>query len=252
MDLGIAGWTVAALAVLMTGISKAGLGGALGGLAVPLMSIWLTPRDAVAIVLPLLIATDLVGIRAWKGQAEWSDLRLLIPSAILGIVVGTLAFGLMSDALVKTLVGLIAVAFALDRVLRHKASKSPMDRTPPNRWLGVLCGATSGFTSTLAHAGGPPLMLYLLNRGLPQRTFVATSVYFFTLINLAKLPFYLGMGIFTRETLMVSAILLPLVPIGVWCGLRVLAKIPERLFFMLATAALGLSGLKLLWDGLFG
>ena len=99
LDLGIAGWTVAVLAVLMTGISKAGLGGALGGLAVPLMSIWLTPRDAVAIVLPLLIATDLVGIRAWKGQAEWSDLRLLIPSAILGIVVGTLAFGLMSDAL---------------------------------------------------------------------------------------------------------------------------------------------------------
>ncbi len=191
--MGIAGWMVAALAVLMTGISKVGLGGALGGLAVPMMSIWLPPRDAVAIVLPLLIATDLVGIRAWKGQAEWSDLQLLVPAAILGIVAGT-----------------------------------------------------------LAHAGGPPVILYLLSRELPRRTFVATSVYFFTLINLAKLPFYLGLGIFTRETLMISAIFLPLVPIGVWCGLRVLARSRDRPFFLLATVALGLSGLKLLWDGLFG
>ena len=68
MDIGISGWIVAALCVLITGISKAGLGGALGGLAVPVMSIWLAPRDAVAVVLPILIATDLVGIRAWKGR----------------------------------------------------------------------------------------------------------------------------------------------------------------------------------------
>ena len=250
--MGIAGWMVAALAVLMTGISKAGLGGALGGLAVPLMSIWLPPRDAVAIVLPLLIATDLVGIRAWKGQAEWSDLKVLVPAAMLGIVAGALAFGLMSDAFIKILVGLIAVLFAVDRMIRHKASRPRTDRAIPSRWLGALCGAASGFTSTLAHAGGPPVMLYLLSRELPRHTFVATSVYFFTLINLAKLPFYLGLGIFTQETLMISAILLPLVPIGVWCGLRVLARIPERPFFVLATAALGLSGLKLLWDGLAG
>ena len=249
--MGIAGWLVAALAVLMTGISKAGLGGALGGLAVPLMSIWLAPRDAVAIVLPLLIATDLVGIRAWKGQAAWPDLRLLVPAAMLGIVAGALAFGLMSDALVKTLVGLIAVVFALDRMMRRKV-RPPADRAVPSRWLGALCGAASGFTSTLAHAGGPPVMLYLLSRELSRHTFVATSVYFFTLINLAKLPFYLGLGIFTRETLLISAILLPLVPVGVWCGLRLLARIPERPFFVLATAALGLSGLKLLWDGLTG
>lgn len=249
--MGIAGWMVAALAVLMTGISKVGLGGALGGLAVPMMSIWLPPRDAVAIVLPLLIATDLVGIRAWKGQAEWSDLQLLVPAAILGIVAGTLAFGLMSDALVKTLVGLIAVLFAVDRMIRRTV-RLQADGATHGKWLGILCGATSGFTSTLAHAGGPPVILYLLSRELPRRTFVATSVYFFTLINLAKLPFYLGLGIFTRETLMISAIFLPLVPIGVWCGLRVLARIRERPFFLLATVALGLSGLKLLWDGLFG
>lgn len=250
MEIGMTGWLVAALCVLVTGISKAGLGGALGGLAVPVMAIWLAPRDAVAVVLPILIATDLFGIRAWRGKASWHDLKLMLPGALAGIAVGTLAFGLLSDALVKASVGAIAVAFAVDRVLRQKAARS----APPayGSWFGALCGAVSGITSTLAHAGGPPVMAYLLSRRLPRETFVATSVYFFTVLNLAKLPFYLGLGIFKRETLLMSAMLIPLVPLGVWAGLRVLAWIPERLFFALATTALGLSGGKLLWDGLAG
>lgn len=249
MDIGVSGWIVAALCVLVTGISKAGLGGALGGIAVPIMSIWLAPRDAVAVVLPILIATDLVGIRAWKGKAAWGDLKLLLPGALFGIAIGTLAFGLMSDALVKITVGLIAVLFVVDRLLR-KNTRQPLKGGRGLAWLGALCGAASGFTSTLAHAGGPPIVAYLLKREMPRETFVATSVYFFTVINLAKLPFYLGLGVFHRETLIMSALLSPLVPIGVWAGLRMLAKIPERIFFALATMALGLSGLKLLWDGL--
>lgn len=249
MDIGIAGWLVAALCVLVTGISKAGLGGALGGLAVPVMSIWLAPRDAVAVVLPILIATDWVGIRAWRGKARWDDLQVLLPGALLGVVVGTLAFGLLPEAGVKATVGAIAVAFAVDRILRRKTA-APAESTTSGRGFGWLAGAASGFTSTLAHAGGPPVMAYLLHRRLPRETFVATSVYFFTALNLAKLPFYLGLGIFSRDTLWMSALLLPLVPLGVWAGLRVLQWIPERVFFALATTALGLSGGKLLWDGL--
>ena len=95
-------------------------------------------------------------------------------------------------------------------------------------------------------------MAYLLSRGLPKERFVATSVFFFTAINLAKLPFYLGIGLFSRDTLLMSAMLLPLVPVGVWLGLHLLRRIPERPFFLFATWALALSGAKLLWDGLAG
>ncbi len=100
MDL--VGWVVTAFAVLLTGISKSGLGGALGGLAVPFMSMWISPREAVAVMLPILIAMDFVGIRAWRGKADWIELRLLIPAALVGIAFGTLAFGVMSDRLVTT------------------------------------------------------------------------------------------------------------------------------------------------------
>ncbi len=247
MSFDTIGWIVAALAVLITGISKAGLGGALGGLAVPFMAIWLSPRDAAAVMLPILVLIDLVGIRAFWGRWAGTELRALVPAALVGIVVGSLAFGLLSDRAVKGTVGVIAVAFALDRYLRqHRPSSVP---TAP-RWGAWIWGATSGFTSTLAHAGGPPLLVYLLNRGLPRDTFVATTVVFFTVINASKLPFYLGLGLFTRDTLIISATFAPLVPLGVWIGLRLLNRIPERPFYAFATAMLGLSGLKLIWDAL--
>ena len=244
------GWIVTALAVLMTGISKSGLGGALGGLAVPFMSMWISPRDAVAVMLPILIAMDMVGIRAWRGKAAWDELRVLIPAALVGIALGALAFGVMSDRMVVGALGLISVLFAADRLLRRgKGVESAPRATVPRLWAG-LCGAGAGFTSTLSHAGGPPLLIYLLGRGLPRERFVATTVFFFAAINLAKLPFYLKLDLFSRDTLVMSLLLLPLVPLGVWLGMRLLARIPERPFFLFSTAALGLSGGKLLWDAI--
>ena len=100
MEMDLAGWLVTGFAILITGISKSGLGGALGGLAVPFMSMWMSPRDAVAVMLPVLITMDMVGIRAWRGKADWQDLRTLIPGALVGIALGTLAFGVMSDRVV--------------------------------------------------------------------------------------------------------------------------------------------------------
>ena len=243
-----AGWLVAAFAVLITGISKSGLGGALGGLAVPFLSLWISPRNAAAVMLPILIAMDMVGIRAWSGKADWRDLKVLIPGAIVGIVLGTLAFGVMSDQLVKGLIGLIAVGFTLDRLLRHRGQATTEQRPP--RIFGWLSGVGAGFTSTLAHAGGPPVMIYLLSWRQPRETFVATTVFFFSVISLAKLPFYIALSLFSIDTLTMSALLLPLVPVGVWIGMRLLQRIPERPFYLFATAALGLSGVKLLWDGL--
>ncbi|MBS0544687.1 MAG: sulfite exporter TauE/SafE family protein [Proteobacteria bacterium] len=249
MEMDAVGWFVTAVAVLLTGISKSGLGGALGGLAVPFMSMWISPRDAVAVMLPILIAMDFAGIRAWRGKADWAELRLLIPSALVGIALGTLAFGVLPDRVVKGAVGLIAVAFALDRVLRRGRAASAV-AAERNRGFAWLCGAGAGFTSTLAHAGGPPVMIYLLSRKLPKQAFAATSVFFFAVINLAKLPFYLGLDLFNRDTLLMSAMLLPLVPLGVFTGMRLLARIPEKPFYLFATAVLGLSGAKLLWDAL--
>lgn len=246
MEFTTLGWIVAALAVLVTGISKSGLGGALGGIAVPLMALWISPRDAAAIMLPVLIAIDWSGIGAWRGKASWADLRWMLPAAAAGIAGGTLAFGVLPESWFKLLVGLIAVAFTLDRLLRR--NRPPQDAASAQPALALLAGVTSGFTSTIAHQGGPPVVAYLLHRQMTRQMFAATSVYFFTMINLAKLPTYIGLGLFTKTTLLASLVLLPLAPLGAWLGVRVLSRIPEKPFYWFATSALGLSGAKLLWD----
>jgi len=247
LELTALGWAVTAFAVLLTGISKAGLGGALGGLAIPLMVLWLSPRDAVAVLLPVLIAIDWAGMRAWRGKAAADELRRLIPAALLGIAVASLLFGLLSDRWLKLALGIITVGFALHRLVGLTRPRGPSSQ----RWAW-LSGATSGFTSTFAHAGGPPLVMYLLGRGLPRETYVATTVFFFAVINLVKVPFYAGLGLFARDTLLTSLMLLPLVPIGVWLGLRLLTRIPEQPFYLFATAMLGVTGLSLLWGSLAG
>ncbi|MDY0011854.1 MAG: sulfite exporter TauE/SafE family protein [Rhodocyclaceae bacterium] len=250
LGLDAGGWIVAAVAVLVTGISKAGLGGALGGLAVPLMALWLGPAQAAAVMLPILILMDLVGLKAYRDQWSATDLGALLPGALTGIGLGSLAFGVMPAGLVKAAIGAIAVVFAIDRLARLARAGKPAP--PPARgiWWGWLWGGLSGFTSTLAHAGGPPMMVYLLGRPLSRQAFVATTVIYFAVINAAKLPPYLALGLFSRDSLTVSLILSPLVPAGVWLGLHALRHIPERPFFLATTALLGLSGLKLLWDGL--
>ena len=151
----------------------------------------------------------------------------------------------------KGLLGIECLIFAVHRLAAARridaAPARPRSLARASPWSAI-----SGFTSTLAHAGAPPVMIYLLSRRQPRETFVATSVFFVAVINLAKLPFYIGLDLFSRETLVMSALFIPLVPIGVWSGMRILKHIPERPFYLFATAALGLSGVKLLWDGVMG
>lgn len=248
MGFDTTGWIVAGLAVLITGISKAGMGGALGGLAVPFMAMWLPPTEAVAVMLPILVLMDLAGLRAYRGQWSLEELKILLPAALAGIGLGTLAFGVMPEAAVKALVGLIAVVFAIQRIARFRGPPPPPARR--GRAWGWLWGGLSGITSTLAHAGGPPLLVYLLGRDLGRQTFVATTVLYFAAINAAKVLPYVALGLFTRESLTLSLLFSPLVPLGAWLGLRFLRRVPERPFFLATTVLLGITGLKLLWDGL--
>lgn len=246
MEMGIWGWLISGIAVFITGVSKSGLGGALGALAVPLMSIWIGPKNAVAVMLPVLVATDLFGFGAWRGKANARELKILLPGAVAGIVIGAVTFKYINDSYIRILIGVIAILFSFDRILRLLKSLPSM---PVSESFGRFCGIASGFTSTVAHAGGPPLLLYLLNRNLDRFSYVATTVYFFTAVNLIKLPFYLAVGVFGIETLAYSLCLLPIVPLGVICGQKIVNKIPEKPFFLIASLVLGVAGLKLLYDG---
>ncbi len=245
MTFSPAGWCVAAFAVLLTGISKGGFGGALGGIAVPLMAIWMPPATAAALMLPMLCMMDVVGLRAYWRQWSWPELRMLLVGAVVGIVLAAFAFGLMSDAVVKFCVGATAVSFALQRLYARYSRRPPSQASLRS---GLPWGVLAGFTSTLAHAGGPPVLLYLFGRPLPKQQFVATVSVFFAATNAAKLATYATLHLLSLPVLRICLLLAPLAPLGVWFGVWLQRRVPEQPFFVMATALLGLSGLQLLYS----
>ena len=244
-------YAVAAFAILITGIAKSGFGAGAGGLAVPLMSIFIAPPEAAGIMLPILCAMDLFSIYAYRGCWSRSHLIALLPGALVGIGLGALAFGTLPVNAIRLLLGAIAVAFALNRWLRvseRLAARLATASDPPGRVAGAAWGALSGFTSTLAHAGGPPFAIYMLPQKLDKTLFVGTSVAFFLVVNYVKLVPYAWLGQLNSGNLAASVLFAPLVPVGIWLGVWLHRRLSEPLFYNISYTLLFVTGVKLIAD----
>lgn len=239
-------WAVAVPAVLLMGLSKSGFGSGFGALAVPLMALAMPVPQAAAIMLPLLAVMDALGLAALWRDRDRALIRLLVPAGLLGTVLGTLLFGWLSGPVVAALVGGLTLAFLAIR----RFFPARRDAPPPPRWLGWVLGATSGFTSFVAHAGGPPIGFYVMPLRLAPVTFTATMSVFFAAVNASKWVPYAWLGLFDARNLATSLALMPLAPVGVWLGVRVVRIVPPRLFYALFELGMLLTGAKLLWDGL--
>ena len=242
-------YAAATFGILLTGVFKGGFGGGPGGIAVALMSMFVAPADAAGIVLPILCAMDIFGLLAYRNKWSRHHVRVLIPGALLGIVLGALAFGVVPVEWVRLLIGLIAVTFTLNRWF-DLAQRLGAKAGKPGPLIGFLSGATSGLTSTMAHAGGPPLLVYLLPQRMEKTVFVGTSVVFFAIVNYLKLIPYGLLGQLSTNNLGLSLLFAPLAPLGIWLGLRLERRIPEKPFYRLSYAILFATGCKLIYDSL--
>lgn len=239
-------YAVAIPAILIAGISKAGFGGASGGLSVPLMSLIISPMQAAGIILPILCLMDLFGVRAYQGRWDRSNMRLLLPGAITGIALGTLCFGLLNEQAVRVLVGVIAIGFALSTWLNLSPDRG---RTGVSVSKGLFWSTAAGFGSFIANAGAPALMVYLLPQRLDKTVFVATTVLFFLVVDYVKLLPYGMLGQLSRVNLEMSLVLLPLAPIGVALGLWAHGKVNETVFYRLSYLLMFATGARLIYDG---
>ena len=242
-------YAVAVPAVLIFGISKSGFGGALGGLSVPLVALVIAPAQAAAILLPIICLMDLLTLWAYRGKWVRAELRVLVPSALIGIAVGTLLFGYVSATILRLLLGTTALLFAVHYWMHLRASARTATRDLPQP-AGVVASAVAGFTSFIAHAGGPPLSMYLLRRSLDKTQFVATTAAFFAAINYVKLVPYAWLGQLDLGNLKTSLVLAPLAPLGIAMGIWLHKKIPDRQFFRIACLLLFAISLKLISDGI--
>ena len=237
-------------AVLLYGISKGGFGGGLGVVAVPLMALVISPVQAAGILLPILCLMDVFSWWAYRGKWIGPELRVLIPPSLVGIAIGAALFGYMSPSIVRLIVGTVALLFTLHWLFRHRFQGR--DIKDISRTYGIPAAATAGFTSFIAHSGGPPISMYLLRRPLNRTEFVATTVVFFAVLNYVKLVPYAWLGQFNAENLLTSLALSPLAPLGVGIGVWLHRRVSDNWFFSFVYVLLFVVGLKLIYDGLFG
>ena len=232
------------IAVLINGISKSGLGGGLGVMSVPIMALVIAPRQAAAILLPILIAMDFTGLIYYRRKFDWPNLKILLPFSILGIGMGWWAFGRLQDAYILIVVGTIAFVFTLNLF-----TKKTDTTRGPSIFRGGFWGTVAGFASTLIHAGGPPIHIYLLPQKLDKSILIGTMVVLFTVINLVKLFPYYFLGQLNSDNLLTSLVLAPCAPLGIWFGVKIHAVVNEKWFYGICYFFLLVTGCKLLWQG---
>ena len=237
-------------AVLIVGISKGGFGGGLGMAGVPIMALAIAPPAAAAILLPILCVMDLFSLHAWRGRWDKKNTLILIPASVIGIAAGAAMFRHLNVDALRLFIGLLAVGFVLYHLLRSRLM-SKQARGPG--WArGTFFGAIAGLTSFAAHAGGPPITMYLVPQKLDRGVYQATTVIVFVAINYMKLIPYWWLGQFTTENLTTSLILLPLAPIGIWLGVWLHKRLSDTMFYRFVLLALIATGGKLIWEGVEG
>jgi uncharacterized protein len=237
-------YAVALPAVILTGLSKGGFSG-VSLAALPLMALVISPLQAAAIILPVLMAQDVFTVWSYRNSFDRKLLAHLLPGAFLGIALAWLAASSVSDAYVRLAVGVIAVAFCLDTWISRR---KPGEQRPHNRFAAALLGTTSGFTSFMANAGGAPFIAYALPRVATKELLAGSGAIYFWLVNIVKLPPYLMLGQFTRESLWLSATLLPVAIAANVVGIWLVRRLSPTAFFRIVLIITFVIGLKLIAD----
>jgi uncharacterized protein len=233
-------------AVILMGLAKGGFAG-IGAFAMPLLALAISPVRAAAILLPLLILQDAVGIWAFRKEWDGGILLLMIPSAAAGIVLGYLLAAKVSVNAVLAALGVISIAFAALRLWSARGGRVAAPRDAP-AILGALLGVASGFTSQVAHAGTPPFQMWVLPKGLAPPVLIGTTAIFFGVINWLKVPAYFALGQFTNENLMTSAVLAPLAIASTFAGVWLVRRVNAEKFYTLIYVLMILVGAQLLWE----
>lgn len=235
-------WGLAIVASLCVGISKGGLP-LIGILAVPIMSLVISPVVAAGLLLPIYIVSDIYGLWIYRRDYDMRNIAIIVPAATIGIGIGWATAHITSDDVVKFLVGVIGLAYCLDTIL--KAHRNPPAR-PADLPRGIFWGAISGFTSFVSHAGGPPYQMYVLPQRLEKMVYAGTTTIIFAIINLLKLPPYLFLGQVNLGSLEKSLILGPVSLVGAYIGYKATKVMPPKLFFRAVEVALFLVAILLI------
>ncbi|MCO4320723.1 sulfite exporter TauE/SafE family protein [Aliidiomarina quisquiliarum] len=228
--------------VLLTGISKSAFAGALGVFAVPLLMLKLPATQAIALMLPLLIIADMLSIRSYWGKWDKQLLLPLIPGAVIGVLVAYVLIDLINPEYLRLIIAFICIVFALRNLLFQQTTL----RFLSNKIGALVMSMFSGVTSSLVHAGGPPIIIYFSAIGLSPSKFVATAAIFFAMMNILKLIAALSFGVLTSTTVFTALMFFPLAIVGNWLGVKINTLLDKDRFLRIMNYLLLMLGVWLL------
>ena len=232
-------------AIILYGIAKSGLGGSMTLISVPLMTIVMPLNQALGIILPILIFLDFIAVYKYRKEFDLGTLKLMVPFAAVGILIGSFTFSYLSEELLKFIIGLMGFLFASHYFFFKKDKELKLRK---NFFKGGICSIVAGFTSFCVHAGGTPTSLYLLPLRMKKEIYVGTRIFFFTFVNLIKLPLYINLSMMNLETFKQSLILFPVALIGILIGYQLLRIIEENFFYNILYALIFITISKLIFD----
>ncbi|WP_392674301.1 sulfite exporter TauE/SafE family protein [Streptomyces sp. LN785] len=247
-------WQLAALAAasMLVGFSKTAVSGA-NTISLAVFAAVLPARESTGVLLPILIAGDVLAVLTYRRHAHWPTLLRLFPAVAVGVVAGTVFMMWADDEVVRTSIGAILLFMAGVTVWRRRTGadgkEAPQESggpPGPGRLKARSYGALGGFTTMVANAGGPVMSLYLLSAGFRKLGFLGTSAWFFLIVNVSKVPFSVGLGLIDARSLLLDAAMLLFVVPGAFIGRKCVTRINQRLFERLVIGATVLGGLQLL------
>lgn len=233
----------AVLAVTISGLGKGGFAG-LGMLSMPVMAQGVNAIEGAAILLPILVVQDAVGVWAFRRTWDKAILLAMLPGMALGVGLGYALAAIVNETVVTGIIGLLAMLFGLYRLWLERGGRIPLPSNSP-LWVGSIFGVASGFASQIAHAGAPPFQMWVIPRHLPRDILVGTTAIAFAVMNWMKIPAYAALGQFTRENLQTSAFLMPVALASTAAGVVLVRKIDAARFYTLIYVLMVVLGLKL-------
>lgn len=247
MTLDLWQWLFAFLGAFLSGLSKTSITG-LGVFSVAIFALILPARSSVGVVLPILIAGDVVAVSTFFRHALWSHLLRLFPWAIVGIVIGYLALSRVDNRQMEILIGTILLILVAIQYWRSRSSSGQLEAelVPQNMWLVAAVGIIAGFTTMVANAGGPIMILYLLAMRLPKMEFIGTSALYYCILNLVKVPFSYQLGLINSASIPIDLAAAPFAILGAIVGRLIIKHINQSLFESLALGLTVIAAIRLI------
>lgn len=245
MELDWVGWVVVALCAVMVGMNKTGIPG-FGILFVPLMAMVMPTKQSTGAMLGMLILADLFAVGYYRRRALWVHIIRLIPATLVGIVAGFFVMSRISDEQLQPAIGVIVLAMLAVNWWRNRKGNAEAE-IPTQWWFGAVMGFLAGFTTMLANAAGPVMIVYLLAMRLPKIEFVGTTAWFFFIVNWLKVPFSVKLGLISPESIKLNLLMLPFILTGAILGIFALKKMPQKIFEITVQVLALAAAIKLLF-----